>query len=100
MIALMIDFPNLPNRFILKNLHWIILAQLGQIGINLLKGRFSLLPSILKGRSDGYFGLRKILKKRKKIKKRVDFSEIEKFLILKWRITAPFYSQFKRQTKL
>ncbi len=82
-------FKNLPNRFILKNLHWIILGQLGQIGINLLKGRFFLLPSILRGRLDGYFGLRKILKRRKKIKKRVDFSEIEKFLILKWRVKTP-----------
>ena len=82
-------FKNLPNGFILKNLHWIILAQLGQIGINLFKGRFSLLPSILRGRFDGYFGLRKILKKRRRIRKNVDFSEIEKFLILKWRIRIP-----------
>lgn len=82
-------FKNLPISFIFKNLHLIILAQLGQIGINFLKGRFSLLPSILSGKLDGYLGLGKILKKRKKIKKRVNFSEIEKFLILKWRIKIP-----------
>ncbi len=82
-------FKNLPGNFILKNFHLILLAQLAQIGINLLKGRFNLLLSILKGRLDGYLGLPKILKKKKKIKKRVDFKEIEKFLILKWRIKIP-----------
>ena len=82
-------FKNLPNSFILKNLHWIILEQLGQIGIYLLQGRFFLLKSILKGRLDGYLGLRRILKKRKRIKKTVNFSEIEKWFILKWRVKIP-----------
>lgn len=82
-------FKNLPLSFIFKNIHLILLAQLAQIGINLLKGRFSLLLSIIKGRIDGYLGLRKILIKKSKIKKQVDFSEIEKFLILKWRQRIP-----------
>lgn len=82
-------FKNLPNQFILKNLHLIIFAQVAQIGINFLRGNFSLLLSILKGRIDGYLGLKKILKKKKQIKRRVDFSEIEKFLILKWMVKFP-----------
>lgn len=82
-------FKNLPAKFILKNLHLILFAQVAQIGINLLKGRFLLLPSIIKGRIDGYLGFGKILKKKKRIKKRVDFSVIEKFLILKWRVKIP-----------
>ncbi|MFN3301842.1 MAG: glycosyltransferase family 2 protein [Patescibacteria group bacterium] len=82
-------FKNFPIKFILKNFHLIILAQIAQVGINLLKGRFFLLPSIIKGRLDGYLRLRKILAKKRKIKKRVNFSEIEKFLIAKWRIKIP-----------
>jgi GT2 family glycosyltransferase len=82
-------FKNLPLTFIVKNLPLIIFAQIAQIGINLLKGRLFLLLSILKGRLDGYFGLTKILRKKKKIKKKVDFSEIEKFFTLRWRIKIP-----------
>ena len=79
-------FKNLSAKFILKNLHFIVLAQIAQIGINILKGRFSLLPSIIKGRIDGYLALRKIFQKRKKIKKRVNFYELEKWFPLKWRV--------------
>lgn len=82
-------FKNLPSSFIFKNIHLILLAQFAQIGINLLKGRFFLLPSIIKGRLDGYFRLRRILVKKRKINKKVDFSEIEKFLILKWKQEIP-----------
>ena len=87
---------NIPFEFILRNLHFILIAHLGHIGINLLKGKFYILPSLLKGKFDGLRGIRKILKKRKKIKKRVNFSEIEKRLILKWRIRESFYSQFQK----
>ena len=86
-------FKNFPLGFILKNFPWFFIAEITQISLNLLRKR----PIILKAKFDAYRNLGKILKKRKQIKKIVDFSEIEKWLILKWRITAPFYSQFKRQ---
>ena len=82
-------FKNLPISFIFKSFPLIIISQIGQLGVNLLKGRFSRAGLILKGRMDGYLKLKKILAKRKKIKKKVDFSEIEKFLILKWRVKIP-----------
>jgi GT2 family glycosyltransferase len=41
-------FKNLPFSFILKNVHLILLAQVAQVGINLIKGRFNLVPSILR----------------------------------------------------
>jgi hypothetical protein len=82
-------FKNLPLNFILKNIHLILIAQIAQIGINLIRGRFALLPSIIKGRIDGYIDLTKILKKKRKIKKKVDFKEIEKWFILKWHINIP-----------
>lgn len=82
-------FKNFPAEYIFKNLHLILLSQTAQIGINLIKGRFRLLPAIIKGRIDGYSGLGKIFLKKKKILKRVDFSELEKFLILKWRANTP-----------
>ncbi|MGC8940872.1 MAG: hypothetical protein ACP5JY_02460, partial [Candidatus Nanoarchaeia archaeon] len=82
-------FKNLPGNFILRNLHLILLAQIARIGINFLKRRFYLLPSILRGRLDGYLGLLKILKKKKKIFKRVNFKEIEKFLVPKWYVKIP-----------
>ena len=82
-------FKNFPASFVLKNLYFIIPAQIAQIGINLIKGRFSLLPSIIKGRIEGYSGLGKILKKKKKIKKNIHFSEIEKFIIACWRAYIP-----------
>ena len=82
-------FKNLPFVFILRNFPFIFSAQIAQLGINLLKGKISLLPTLIKGRIDGYLGLATILKKRKKIKKISDFSMIEKFLSLKWRIKTP-----------
>lgn len=82
-------FKNLPIKFIIKNFHLIFLSQITQIFINLLKGRFYLLPFLIKGRIDGCLGLRKIFQKKKKIIKRVNFSEIEKWIILKWRVNIP-----------
>ncbi|MGC9058670.1 MAG: hypothetical protein ACP5IJ_02465 [Candidatus Nanoarchaeia archaeon] len=38
---------------------------------------------------NGYLGLLKILKKKKKIFKRVNFKEIEKFLVPKWYVKIP-----------
>jgi len=82
-------FKNFPLGFIFRNIHLILLAQIAQIGINLIKGKFYLIPFILGGYFDGYLKLPQILKERKKIKKRVDFQEIEKFLTLRWRIKIP-----------
>jgi len=88
-------FKNFPISFLLKNFSWFFIAEIFQIGLNLLRRK----PIILKAKIDAYRNLGKILRKKKQIKKTIDFKEIEKFLILKWRITAPFYSQFKKQTK-
>jgi GT2 family glycosyltransferase len=86
-------FKNFPNSFLLKNFLWFAIAEITQIGLNLLRKR----PVILKAKFDAYRNLEKIWRKKKQIKKRVNFSEIEKFLVLKWRIATPFYSQFKKQ---
>jgi len=80
---------NIPLKFILKNIHFILISHLAHIGINVLKGRFFLLPAILKGKFDAFNGLKDIVQKKKKIKRKVDFSEIEKWFILKWRIKIP-----------
>jgi len=85
-------FKNFPTSFLLKNFLWFLIAETTQISLNLLRKK----PIILKAKIDAYRNLGKILKKKKQIKKTVDFSEIKKFLVLKWRITAPFYSQFKK----
>jgi GT2 family glycosyltransferase len=83
---------NFPFIFILKNLHWLLLIDIIQIGLDLLRKRFV----GIKGKFDAYSNLEKVLKKRKKIKKKVDFSEIEKWLILQWKIPSPYYSYFKK----
>jgi len=87
---------NFPNRFLLKNFHWIFIAETSQMVLNLLRKK----PIILRAKFDTYKDLRKIFEKRKKIKKVVNFSEIEKWFIFKWRITSPYYSYFKKQMKL
>ncbi|AIJ04917.1 glycosyl transferase family protein [Methanocaldococcus bathoardescens] len=80
-------FKNLPNQYIIKHFYLIILAELAQIGINLLRGK----PVIIKAKIDAYKNLRKFLKKKKKIKKRVDFKDLEKLFIMKWRANIPKY---------
>lgn len=88
-------FKNLPDEVIFKNFLLFLVAEMGEISLNLLRKR----PIILKAKFDAYRQLEKILKKKRQIKKKVDSSEIEKWLISKWRITVPFYYEFKKQTK-
>jgi hypothetical protein len=76
---------NFPFSFILKNLHWLFITEIAQAGLDLLRQR----PIGIKAKFDAYLNLGKILKKRGKIKKKVDFSEIEKWFILRWRIKIP-----------
>ena len=73
-------FKNLPFSFLLKNIHQFFLIDLSQAGLDLFKKT----PTGIKGVCAAYFNLGKMLKKRKKIHKKVNFSEIEKFFISSW----------------
>ncbi len=78
-------FKNIPKSYILKNFYLIILGELAQVGINLLRKK----PIIIKAKIDAYKNFGKFLKKKKKIKRRVDFKELEKWFIMKWRVKIP-----------
>ena len=76
---------NLPLLFLLKNLPGLLLSDIVQIGLDFLKKRpIKTIVIGIKGKLDGYFRSGKMLKKRKKIPKKVHFSEIEKFFISSW----------------
>lgn len=73
-------FKNIPTSYILKHFYLIISFELANIGINLLRGK----PIIIRAKIDAYKNLKKFLDKKKKIKKRVEFKELEKWFIMKW----------------
>ena len=91
----LVFFKNFPNIFIFKNFLLFFLAEISQIFLNLIKKK----SIVLKAKIDAYKNLKKVFKKKKLIKKIVDFKEIEKWLVLKWKINASFYSYFKKQIK-
>ena len=76
-------FKNLPKSFILKNSHWIIISEIGQVMFNLIFRRKKI---AIKAKIDAYKNLYKMLEKRRRIKRIANFEEIEKFFILKWLI--------------
>ena len=80
---------NVPLQSVLKNVFFILVAQLAQVAINILKGRFDILGEIFKGKRDGWLKLGKILEKREAIKKKVAPKAIEKWFIWKWRVKSP-----------
>ncbi len=74
-------FKNLPYSFLLWNFPLIFIAEISQIFLNLARGNYI----ILKAKKDAYTGLKMAIDKKKRIKRRYPFKEIEKFFILKWR---------------
>lgn len=78
-------FKNLPLNYIIRHFYLILLSELMQIGISLLRKK----PIIIKAKIDAYKNIRKILKKKKKIKKRIDIKELEKLFIIKWKVKIP-----------
>jgi len=80
-----VGIKNFPFCFLLKNLPGLLLSDIIQIGLDFLRKRpIGTIIIGMKGKFDGYFSSGKMLRKRKKIPKRVSFSEIEKFFISSW----------------
>ncbi|HEX3014730.1 MAG TPA: glycosyltransferase family 2 protein [Methanobacterium sp.] len=78
-------FKNLPGNYIIRHSYLIFPTELVQIGINLIKKK----PIIIKAKIDAYRHLNKFLKKKKKIKKRIDLDDLEKWFIMKWKVKIP-----------
>jgi GT2 family glycosyltransferase len=74
-------FKNLPKNYIVSHLHLIILTEISQIAISLFRKK----PVILKSKFDAYRCIPKFLRKKENIKKVVEFGEIEKWFIMKWK---------------
>jgi len=78
---------NLPFSFLLKNFPSLLISDIIQIGLDFLRKRpIRIIMAGIKAKFDGYFRLGKMLIKRKKIPKRVNFSKIEKFFISIWNL--------------
>ena len=78
-------FKNLPKNYIIRYFYLIFLNELILIGISLLRKK----PIIIKAKIDAYQDIKKFLKKNKKIKKRIDFKDLEKWFIMKWKVEIP-----------
>ena len=74
-------FKNLPYSFLIWNFPLILIAEISQIALNLVRGNYI----ILKSKKDAYIGLKRFIDKKKRIKRKHPFKEIKKFFILKWR---------------
>lgn len=72
----------LPLSFLVKNIHQFLLADMVQLSLDFFIRKAPIAG--IKGFWVAYFNLGKILKKRKKIPKKVHFSEIERFFISSW----------------
>jgi len=75
-------FKNLPNKYILMNIHFLIVTEILQIILNLYRGKFI----IFKAKKDAYIKLKLFLDKKAKINKKVKIKNLEKHLILKWKV--------------
>jgi hypothetical protein len=75
-------FKNLPFSFLIKNIHQFLLVDIGQVGLDLFMRKTPITG--IKAICTAYLNLGKVLRKRKKIPKRVHFSEIERFFISSW----------------
>lgn len=82
----------MPQRYLIKNFWLIIFSEIAQILLNLSRGKLI----IIKLKFDAYKNIRKILRKKNKIKKRIEFSELEEWLIKKWKVKYPneIYEKF------
>jgi len=79
-------FKNLPSDYIIKHLYLIILGEVVQVGVHLFKNKKL---SVIKAKIDAYKNLGKFLKKKKKVKKIVDFEQLENWFIMRWRVKIP-----------
>lgn len=75
-------FKNMPSNYIIKKFYLLILCEIAQILLNLSRGKLI----IIKSKIDAYKNIRRILKKNNKIKKRIEFCELEQWFINKWRV--------------
>lgn len=75
-------FKNMPLRYILKNFYLIIPTEIAQIILNFYRGKFI----IFKSKLDAYSNLKKICSKNKKMKIKVPFENLQKWMKLKWRL--------------
>jgi GT2 family glycosyltransferase len=80
-------FKNFPASYIIKNIFIISVAQVAQISVNVSRKHF--LKPIIKGKIDAILEMKKVLYKKHKIIKKINFSEIEKWLSKKWRVRIP-----------
>ncbi|KAF5068359.1 Glycosyl transferase family 2 [anaerobic digester metagenome] len=74
-------FKELPTSYIIRNLHRVLVAELAQIGINLVRRK----PIIFRAKWDAYRNIGKFLKKKKNIKRVVPLQELEKWFIDRWK---------------
>lgn len=74
-------FKNLPRKYTMKHLHLIILSEISQIALSLLRRK----PVILKAKVDAYRNISKFSRKSKEINKKVPFEELEKWFVMKWK---------------
>lgn len=78
-------FKNLPLKYVITHFYLIIINELIQIMISLLRKK----PITIKAKIDAYKNINKFLKKNKKVKKKIDFKDLEKWFIMKWRVKIP-----------
>lgn len=74
-------FKNLPLNYIIKHIHLIIVSELSQIALSLLRKK----PVILKAKMDAYRNISKFSRKGRDINKTVPFKELEKWFVMKWK---------------
>lgn len=74
-------FKNLPQGYIWKHLHLIILSEISQVALSLLRRK----PVILKAKIDAYRSIKKFSRKGEQINKKVPFEELEKWFVMKWK---------------
>lgn len=78
-------FKDLPTSYILQKSYLIVVCEISQIVINLIRRK----PIIISSKIAAYRNLGKFLKKKKQIKKTVEFKDIEKWFVSRWREVMP-----------
>jgi len=79
-------FKNIPTFYLVKYGILIFLTELMQLFINITRKK---MKTIFKAKIDAYSSIGKFFKKKDKIRKRVEFKELEKWLITKWKVKIP-----------
>jgi len=79
-------FKHFPIYYLIKYGFIIFLSELMQLFINIARKKMRI---IFKAKIDAYSNLGLFLIKKKKIKKRVKFRELERCFILKWKVNTP-----------